>query len=44
MKVINVDGNKALSIKEYLDAIKPYLEDLINNLKKYMENSINSSN
>ena len=26
---------KTLSIKWYLDEIKPYLRDIINNLKKY---------
>ena len=26
--------NKTLSIEEYLDKIKPYLKDIINNLKK----------
>ena len=29
----NVDRNKTLSLKEYLDKIKPHLKD-INNLKK----------
>ena len=29
----NSDGNETLSIKEFLDEIKPYLKD-INNLKK----------
>ena len=28
------DINKTLSIEEYLDKIKPYLKDIINNLKK----------
>ena len=28
------NGNKTLSIKEYLDEIKPHLKDFINNLKK----------
>ena len=27
--------NKTLSIKEYFHEIKPYLKDIINNLKKY---------
>ena len=31
---INVDRNKTLSIKEYLDEIKPYLKNIINNLNK----------
>ena len=30
----NGNGNETLSIKEYLDEIKPYLKDIINNLKK----------
>ena len=30
----NGDKNKTLSIKEYLDEIKPYLRDMIKNLKK----------
>ena len=30
----NGDKNKTLSIKEYLDEIKPYLRDVIKNLKK----------
>ena len=32
--VSNGYKNKALSITEYLDEIKPYLKDIINNLKK----------
>ena len=28
------DRNKTLSIKEYLDKIKLYLKDILNNLKK----------
>ena len=42
----NGDRNKTLSIKEYLQIIRPCLKDIINNLKKkqYMENSINISN
>ena len=31
---INGDRNKTLSIKEYLDEIKPYLKNIINNLSK----------
>ena len=31
----NGDKNKALSIREYLKEIKPYLKNIINNLKKY---------
>ena len=30
----NGDRNKTRSIKEYLDVIKPYLKDIINNLRK----------
>ena len=42
----NSEGNKTLSIKETLDEIKPYLKDIINNLKKIrnLDNSINNSN
>ena len=29
----NSDRNKTFSIKEYLDETKPYLKDIINNLK-----------
>lgn len=29
----NADRNKILSIREYLDEIKPYLKDIINNFK-----------
>ena len=28
------DRNKTLSVKEYLNKIRPYLKDIINNLKK----------
>ena len=28
------DTNKALSIEEYLDKIRPYIKDIINDLKK----------
>ena len=28
------DGNKILPVKEYLNKIRPYLKDIINNLKK----------
>ena len=39
----NGDKNKSLSVKKYLDKIRPYLKD-INNLKKSdRENSINNS-
>ena len=30
----NSDKNKTLSIKEYINETKPYLKDIINNLKK----------
>ena len=30
----NGDRNKALSVEEYLNKIRPYLKDIINNLKK----------
>ena len=30
----NGDGNKTLSVEEYLNEIRPYLKDIINNLKK----------
>ena len=30
----NGDRNKTLSIEEYLTKIRPYLKDIINNLKK----------
>ena len=29
------DRSKILSINEYLDETKPYLKDIINNLKKF---------
>ena len=32
---------KALSGKKYFNEIKPSLKDIINNLKKYMENPVN---
>ena len=32
---------KALSVKKYFNEIKPSLKDIINNLKKYMENPVN---
>ena len=31
---INGHINKTLSVEEYLDKIRPYLKDIINNLKK----------
>ena len=30
----NGDRNKTLSIKKYFDVVKPYLKDIMNNLKK----------
>ena len=30
----NHNWNKALSVKKYLNEIRPYLKDIINNLKK----------
>ena len=30
----NGDRNKILLVKEYLNKIRPYLEDIINNVKK----------
>ena len=30
----NNDSNKTLSVEEYLNKIRPYLKDIINNLKK----------
>ena len=41
----NGDRNKALSVEQYLNKISPYLEVIINNLKKFghMENSVNNS-
>ena len=34
MVIKNCDKNKMLSGKEYLDEIKPYLKDIINNLRQ----------
>ena len=35
MIILNTkDGNKTLSVEEYLNKIRPYLKDIINNLKK----------
>ena len=31
----NGDRNKILLLKEYLDELKPYTRDVINNLKKF---------
>ena len=40
------ERSKILSIKEYFNKIKPYLKDIINDLKKvwYVKNSINDNN
>ena len=35
----NGEGSKTLSIKEYLDEIKQYLKDIINNLEKFKVHS-----
>ena len=34
IEISNGDTNKALSIEEYLDKIRPYINDIINDLKK----------
>ena len=34
IEISNGDTNKALSIEEYLDKIRPYIKDIINDLKK----------
>ena len=39
-----VDRNKTLLVEKYLNQIKPYLKDIINNLKKHVENSLDNSN
>ena len=31
----NGDRNKALSVEEYLNKVRPYLKDIINNFKNY---------
>ena len=31
----NGDGNQTLQIEKYFDKIRPYLKDIINNLKKF---------
>ena len=41
------DKNRMLSVEEYLDKIRPYLRNIINDLKtiRYiMENSVNNGN
>ena len=41
----NGDKNRILSVEEYLDKIRLYLRDIINDLKQSdMENSINNNN
>ena len=40
----NKGKNKNLSVKEYLDRIKPYLSDMINNYKTEVEWRIHSGN
>ena len=42
----NSDKNKTLSVEEYCSKIWPYLQDIINDLRKicHMENSINNKN
>ena len=39
--VSNGDRNKALSIEEYLNKIRPHLKDIINNLKNLTNVSFN---
>ena len=34
IEISNGDTNKALSIEKYLDKIRPYIKDIINDLKK----------
>ena len=37
----NDDRSKTLSIKEYLEKIKPYLKDILNNLNKLINGKFN---
>ena len=37
----NGDGNKTLSVEEYLNEIRPYLKDIINNLKNLTDEKFN---
>ena len=37
----NGDRNRTQSVEEYLNKISPHLKDIINNLKKSINNSIN---
>ena len=39
----NGDTNKTMLVEEYLNKISLYLKDIINNLKKIRQNSINNS-
>ena len=40
----NVDRNKTLSVEAYLNKIRLYLKDMINNLKKYGKIQLNIGN
>ena len=37
----NGDRNKTLSVEEYINKIRPYLKDIINNLKKLKHGKFN---
>ena len=37
----NGDGNKTLSVEEYLNEIRPCLKDIINNLKNLTDDKFN---
>ena len=37
----NGDSNKTLSVEEHLNKIRPYLKDMINNLKKSARGKFN---
>ena len=37
----NSAGNKTLSVEEYLNEIRPYLKDIINNLKNLTDDKFN---
>ena len=39
--VSNGDRNKTLSVEEYLSKFRPYLRDIINNLKKLTHRKFN---
>ena len=32
--ILNIDGNKILSVEQYLNKVRPYLKCIVNNLKK----------